>query len=98
MSDEMKSEDVTLSPRTMESRAEVLMAMDVLMKHLNDENDQEVWLMAGVPDGAPPLRMTIEQLDYYRQFVDGFEEFTRLFATIVRRTCFKTKYEPKGFC
>lgn len=98
MNMEMPKDAAVLSPRTVESRAEALMAMDVLMKHLNDKNDQEVWLVAGVPDGAPPLRMTLEQLDYYGQFVDGFEEFTRLFASIVRRTCFKTKYEPKGFC
>lgn len=98
MSMDMPNDAAVLSPRTVESRAEVLMAMDVLMKHLNDEDDQEVWLAAGVPDGAPPLRMTVEQMDYYSQFVDGFEEFTRLFAHIVRRTCFKTRYEPKGFC
>jgi hypothetical protein len=98
MSAEMPKDAAVLSPSTVESRAEVLMAMDVLMKHLNDENDQEVWLAAGVPDGAPPLRMTVEQMDYYGQFVDGFEEMTKLFAMIVRRTCFKTNYEPKGFC
>lgn len=98
MSMEMPKDAATLDPRVVESRAEALMAMDVLMKHLNDENDQEYWLSDGVPDGAPPLRMTPEQLDYYSQFADDFEEMVKVFARIVKRVCFKTRYEPKGFC
>jgi hypothetical protein len=82
----------------LESRAEVLMAMDVLMKHLNDEDRIESWLAYGVPDGAPSLRMTPEQLEYYGQCVDDFEDIVKTFANIVRRVCFKTTYEPKGFC
>ena len=42
--------------------------------------------------------MTQEQLDYYSQFADSFEEMVKVFARTVRRTCFKTTYEPKGFC
>ena len=94
----MPKDAATIDPRVVESRAEALMAMDVLMKHLNDENDQEYWLSDGVPDGAPPLRMTPEQLDYYSQFAGDFEEMVKVFARIVKRVCFKTKYEPKGFC
>ena len=86
-----------LDHRVVESRAEVLMAMDVLMKHLNDEDDQTDWLVNGVPDGAPLMRMTQDQLEYYEQFVDDFDEMVRVFARTVRRTCFKTNYEPKGF-
>ena len=80
------------------SRAEVLFAMDVIMHHLNDEDDIEPWLMYGVPDGAPPFHLTAEQLDYYLQFIDVFEDLVKMFAKTVRRTCFKTTYEPKGFC
>lgn len=80
------------------SKAEALMAMDILMHHLNDECDAEGWLVNGVPDGGPLLRMTPEQMEYYGQFVDDFEELTKLFARTVRRVCFKVKYEPKGFC
>lgn len=80
------------------SKAEALMAMDILMHHLNDECDAEGWLVNGVPDGAPPLRMTQEQREYYGQFVDSFEELTKLFAETVRRVCFRVKYEPRGFC
>ena len=87
-----------LNERQVESRAEVLLAMDVLMKHLNDEDDQTGWLMNGVPDGGPRIEMTPEQREYYLQFVDGFEEMANLFARIVRRVCFKTRYEPGGFC
>lgn len=98
MSVETPKGAAVLDPRVVESRAEVLLAMDVLMKHLNDEDDQTDWLVNGVPDGAPPLRMTQEQLEYYGQFADDFEEMVKVFARTVRRTCFKTRYEPKGFC
>jgi len=87
-----------LDERQVESRAEAILAMDVLMKHLNDENDQMSWLTYGVPDGAPPLRLTQEQLEYYEEFVEYFEELVRIFARTVQRVCFKTTYEPKGFC
>ena len=89
-----------LSKEQVESRAECLMLMDNLIRHLNDEDDQTSWLMNGVPDGAPDLHMTGEQLDYYRDFVPDFEDCVELFARIVRRVCLKTRfeYEPKGFC
>lgn len=82
----------------VESRAKCLMLMDNLVRHLNDEDDQTGWLMNGVPDGGPYLEMTPEQREYYVQFVGDFEDMVKLFATIVRRVCFKTKYEPGGFC
>ena len=98
MSAETSKDAAVLDHRVVESRAEALMAMDVLMKHLNDEDDQTDWLVNGVPDGAPPLRMTQEQMGYYEQFVDDFESIARVFAWTVRRVCFKTRYEPKGLC
>lgn len=98
MSMETPKDAAVLDPRVVESRAEVLLAMDVLMKHVNDEDDQTDWLVNGVPDGAPPLRMTQEQLEYYGQFADDFEELVKLFAMVIKRVCFKTRYEPKGFC
>ena len=95
---DMPKDAKTLCPAQAESRAEALMLMDNLVRHLNDEDDQTGWLMNGVPDGAPKLRMTTEQTEYYTQFVDDFEEMAKLFAKIVRRVCFKVKYEPGGFC
>lgn len=94
----MPEDEKTLCPGQAESRAEVLMLMDNLVRHLNDEDDQIGWLMDGVPDGAPELQMTPEQKEYYSQFVDDFEEMVKLFAKTVRRVCFKVKYEPRGFC
>ena len=87
-----------LDPRVVESRAEALLAMDVLMRHLSDEYAQTDWLVNGVPDGAPPLRMTPEQLEYYGQFADDFEETVKVFARTVRLVCFKTTYDRGGFC
>lgn len=99
MSMETPKDAAILDPEVTESRAEVLFAMDILMRHLNDEDDIEAWLMDGVPDGAPVFRMPQETLNYYLGCLDdGFEDIVRLFARIVRRTCFKTTYEPKGFC
>ena len=87
-----------LNERQAGSRAECLVLMDSLVRHLNDEDDQTGWLVNGVPDGGPRIEMTPEQKEYYGQFVDDFEEMVNLFARIVRRVCFKTRYEPGGFC
>lgn len=54
--------------------------------------------MNGVPDGGPLLDLNDEQMRYYGSFVDDFEDHVRLFASIVRRVCFKVKYEKGGFC
>ena len=94
----MPDDEKKLSLNQVTSRVEALMLMDKLIRHLNDEEDQVGWLMNGVPDGAPELQMTPEQMEYYSLFVDDFEEKTKLFARIVRRVCFKVKYEPGGFC
>ena len=98
MSTETPKDAATLGPRAAQSRAEVLCLMDSLVAHLNDEDDQTGWLVNGVPDGGPRVVLTAEQSEYYGQFVDDFEEMVNLFARTVRRTCFKTRYEPKGFC
>ena len=98
MSMAMPKDMATLDPRKVESRAEALLTMDVLMKHLSDECDREGWLVNGVPDGAPPLHITPEQLEYYGQFVDDFEDTVKVFAMTVRRVCFKTTYKPRGLC
>lgn len=87
-----------LNVAQVESRAKCLMLMDNLVRHLNDEDDQTGWLVNGVPDGGPRIEMTPEQKEYYGQFVDNFEEMVNLFARIVKRVCFKTRYEPGGFC
>lgn len=96
---DMPKDMAVLDPRTAASRAEVLFAMDILMHHLNDEDDIEGWLMDGVPDGAPVFRMSNEHLEYYLACLDdGFEDIVKLFARTVRRVCFKTTYEPRVFC
>ena len=96
----MPDDEKKLYPEQVKSRAEALMLMDNLIRHLNDEDDQVEWLMDGIPDGAPEIQMTVEQMEYYSQFVNDFEEMTKLFARTVRRVCFKVKhvYEPGGFC
>ena len=42
--------------------------------------------------------MTTEQLEYYEQFVDDFEDIAKVFVMTVKRVCFRTTYDPKGFC
>lgn len=95
---EMPKDTAVLDPRVRESLAEALLAMDVLMRHLANEYYQAGWLSNGVPNGAPPLYMTTEQLEYYEQFVDDFEDIAKVFAMTVKRVCFRTTYDPKGFC
>lgn len=63
MSMEMPKDMAVLDPRVVESRAEALLAMDVLTRRLADKYDQTGWLSNGMTDGAPPLRMTQERLD-----------------------------------
>lgn len=91
---------VELSKEQVESRAECLMLMDKLLRHLNDEADLDDWLINGVPDGAPDLHMPAELLDYYKDYVHDFEDFVELFARTIRRVCLRVNftYEKKGFC
>lgn len=87
-----------LDRHTIESRAEVLLAMDTIVKHINDEEEHVSWLVDGIPDGGPELELTAEQLDYYGQFTDDkeFEDMVLIFARTMKRVFFKTVYKPKG--
>ena len=85
-------------PRVVESRAEVLLAMDTIVKHINNEEEHVSWLVNGVPDGGPELELTPAQLEYYGQFTDDkeFEDMVLIFARTMKRVFFKTVYKPKG--
>lgn len=98
--------DNTPAGRKARGRVEVVAAMDALMHRLNDEESLVPWLSDGVPDdmdhnvfprdGKAKLD---EYMDVYGDMSDeDFDDMVRLFATIVRRECFKTTYVKRAFC
>lgn len=47
-----KQIEIAMKPENIAERAELLKAMDVVVRSLNDEEMMELWLTNGVPDGA----------------------------------------------
>lgn len=78
------------------SRAEVLYCLDILLRHLNDEEAITPWLYNGVPDGTVENWPTEEQVEPFLDFVDdekAFEDMVGLGLSILNRECFVTKRE-----
>lgn len=89
-----------LSEEEIRSRAEAMFAMDVVMRHLSQEEDRYLWLLDGDFEHAPRSCITDEQLDFYRRLSGSFESIVERFARIVRDVCFTTRttYDPRSFC
>lgn len=90
--------------KNVESRAEVLCAMDCLVHHLNDEEQSVAWLRDAVPDGLPwdVLRPSSSRREEYMDIASDmsdsdFETCVHLFACIVKAECFRVKYEQHAF-
>lgn len=47
-----KQIEIAMQPENIAERVELLKAMDVVVRSLNDEDAMELWLTLGVPDGA----------------------------------------------
>ena len=85
-------------------RAELLCAMDVVARHINDEDIGDMWLVDGVPDGGDFHIFndnTEERRKYYGDLVDcmdecDFEYTVKLFAKLVKKACFKTQFVEGG--
>ena len=98
-------DDGTYEGMKRRGKVEVVAAMDALMHHLNDEEALAPWLSDGVPDDMDHDVFPCDgraKLDEYTAAYgdlsdDDFEDMVRLFATIVRRECFKTTYRKKAF-
>ena len=97
-------DDGTYEGMKRRGKVEVVAAMDALMHHLNDEEALGPWLSDGVPDDMDHdvfPRDGKAKLDEYTAVYgdlsdEDFEDMVRLFATIVRRACFKTTYRKKA--
>ena len=48
----MNNKEIVMQPENVAERAELLKAMDVVVRSLNDESVMDLWLTNGVPDGA----------------------------------------------
>lgn len=72
---------------TKEMRKEMVVAMETVMRHLNDETIFESWLMCGVADGDV-TREVIEDpqlLDDYYTEKEAYDELCKLFTRLVKR-------------
>lgn len=86
------------------SRAEVLYHLDHLIRHVNDEDHQENWLVNGIPDDvyANAKDLTDEQREPYFDFVEdtddgcGYQDFVKLAVRMLYRECFKVVYEKES--
>ena len=48
----MNNKEIVMQPGNVAERVELLKAMDVVVRSLNDESVMDLWLTNGVPDGA----------------------------------------------
>lgn len=48
----MNNKEIVMQPENVAERVELLKAMDVVVRSLNDESVMDLWLTNGVPDGA----------------------------------------------
>ena len=78
--------------RKME-RGRVLYCLDYIIRSLNDEYAQEVWLANGVPDGTMCDKnfLTEEQVEDHAEFVDSQAQLDD-FVALAARTLFSEVY------
>ena len=64
-----------LKDRETRSRAEVLYCLDVLIRHLADEDVMDTWLAVGIPDGTLEKWPTDEQVEPFIDYAESIGEF-----------------------
>lgn len=64
-----------LKDRETRSRAEVLYCLDVLIRHLADEDVMDTWLAVGIPDGTLEKWPTDEQVEPFLDYAENIGEF-----------------------
>ena len=50
--EKLSQKEIVMQPENVAERVELLKAMDVIVRSLNDESVMDLWLTNGVPDGA----------------------------------------------
>lgn len=75
--------NIKLKNREQRSRAEVLYCLDVLIRHLSDEDAIATWLAIGIPDGTLEKWPTDEQVEPFLDYANT-EEFNELVFTALK--------------
>ena len=66
-------------------RAELVRAMEIIIRHINDEEIIEAWLMNGVADGDIDEKTTLKSIyDNYCADDKGFQEIMACFCRSMR--------------
>ena len=85
-----------LEHKKQRSRAEVLYCLDVLIRHLADEDVMDTWLAVGIPDGTLEKWPTDEQVEPFLEYAENIGEFEDNVLTalrIIRHEAMKTRTE-----
>ena len=85
-----------LKDREIRSRAEVLYCLDMLIRHLADEDVMDTWLAVGIPDGTLEKWPTDEQVEPFLDYAENVGEFEDMGMSalrIIRHEAMKTKTE-----
>ena len=85
-----------LKDREVRSRAEVLYCLDVLIRHLADEDVMDTWLAVGIPDGTLEKWPTDEQVEPFLDYAENIGEFEDKVLSalcIIRHETMKTRPE-----
>lgn len=83
-----KQIEIAMKPENVAERVELLKAMDVVVRSLNDESVMDLWLTNGVPDGADESDYEFIAEDVATpEYEDGdtscFEECCRCFTACI---------------
>lgn len=85
-----------LKDKETRSRAEVLYCLDVLIRHLADEDVMDTWLAVRIPDGTLEKWPTDEQVKpflYYAEDIGEFEDKVLLALRIIRHVAMQVRTE-----
>lgn len=80
--------EMAMKPENIAARVELLKAMDVVVRSLNDESVMNLWLTNGVPDGADDsdyefIAEDVATPEYKDGDISCFEETCRCFTACV---------------
>ena len=85
-----------LKDKEIRSRAEVLYCLDVLIRHLADEDVMDTWLAVGIPDVTLEKWPTDEQVEPFLDYAENigeFEDRVLLALRLIRHEAMKVRTE-----
>lgn len=93
-----------LEEKALENRAEILCALNCLVKHLNDEEQTIPWLAEGVPDDCPSDLWYTTNEERKKAFADLVEDMpdvdyhaiVKLGFSLLRRNIMPMKYDKSA--